>query len=275
MDQIKHLIKLAIEEDIKTGDITSNNIIPKDKQATAVITSKEQGIISGLEIAELTYKEIDKDLSFEKKVEDGNKVDNKEVIAIIKGNARSILSGERIVLNFLSHLSGVSTTTRKYVDKIRNYKTKILDTRKTTPGFRALQKYAVKIGGAENHRQGLYDMVLIKDNHIKVNGSIKQAVQNIKEKIDPKIKIEVETENLQQVKEALETDINMIMLDNMSLEDMKKAVELINNKFKIEASGGITLNNIEEIAKIGVDYISVGSLTHSFKRLDLSMNIGL
>jgi nicotinate-nucleotide pyrophosphorylase (carboxylating) len=270
---MRELIKLAIEEDIGTGDVTSNNIIPETKQAEAIILAKADGIICGLDIAEEIYKELNKEIKFEKKVKDGDNVKAGDYIALIKGNARAILSGERIVLNLLSHLSGVSTQTRKYVDKIKDYKTKILDTRKTLPGFRKLQKYAVKTGGAENHRIGLYDMVMIKDNHIKVAGSITNAVNAIKDKIPKDMDVEVETETLEEVQEALEAGIDWIMLDNMSIENLKKAIELINGKAKTEASGGVNINNIKEVAATGVDYISIGALTHSVKELDLSMNI--
>jgi nicotinate-nucleotide pyrophosphorylase (carboxylating) len=208
-----------------------------------------------------------------KKAKDGEKIRVGQKIAIIKGNARSILSGERLVLNFLSALSGTATTTRRYIEKIRKYKTQILDTRKTIPGFRILQKYAVSVGGAENHRMGLYDMVLIKDNHIETNGGIKSAVEKVRKKIFKNVKIEVEVETLKQVEEALESKADWIMLDNMSTDNMKKAVKMIGKKAKIEASGGITINNLEEVAKTGVDYISVGALTHSFTKIDFSMVI--
>ncbi|MBW2982131.1 carboxylating nicotinate-nucleotide diphosphorylase [Candidatus Woesearchaeota archaeon] len=271
LDDAKPLIELALREDIGKGDITSDSIIPKDKRIEADVIAKESGIVCGLDIIRLVYKTIDPNLVFKKKLKDGEKVRIGQKIINIKGNARSILTGERIVLNFLSALSGTATTTRKYVDKIKKYKTKILDTRKTIPGFRILQKYAVSIGGAVNHRMGLYDMVLIKDNHIETNGGIKSAVESVKKKISKNIKIEVETETLKQVEEALESGADWIMLDNMSVENMKKAVEMIKGKAKIEASGGITLDNLEDVAKVGVDYISIGALTHSFDKIDFSM----
>ena len=273
LEDIKPLIQIALKEDIGKGDITSNNIIPKDKVVESEIIAKEDGIICGLDVIRLVYRMIDSNLVFHKKVKDGEKIRVGQKIASVKGNARSVLSGERLVLNFLSALSGTATTTRKYVDKIKKYDTKILDTRKTIPGFRILQKYAVKVGGALNHRMGLYDMVLIKDNHIETNGGIKNSVLNIREKIPKSVKVEIEVESLEQVKEALEAGVDWIMLDNMSAENMKKAVKLINSKVKVEASGGITLNNIEEVAKVGVDYISIGALTHSFTKIDFSMVI--
>ncbi len=271
LEDIKPLIQIALKEDIGKGDITSNSIVPKDKVVESEIIAKEDGIICGLDIVRLVYNTIDSNLIFHKKVKDGEKVRVGQKIASIKGNARSVLSGERLVLNFLSALSGTATTTRRYVDKIKKYPTKVLDTRKTIPGFRILQKYAVSIGGAKNHRMGLYDMVLIKDNHIEANGGIKNSVLKIRENIPKKIKVEIEVEDLDQVKEALEAGVDWIMLDNMSIENMKKAVKLINNKVKVEASGSITLDNIEEVAKVGVDYISIGALTHSFTKIDFSM----
>jgi nicotinate-nucleotide pyrophosphorylase (carboxylating) len=271
LEDIKPLIELALKEDIGKGDITSDNIIPKDKIIESEIIAKENGIICGLDIIKLVYSMIDSGLIFKKKAKDGEKIRIGQKIASIKGNARSVLRGERIVLNFLSALSGTATTTRKYVDKIKKYNTKILDTRKTIPGFRVLQKYAVSVGGAKNHRMGLYDMVLIKDNHIETNGGIINSVLKIRKKIPKNVKIEVESENLKQVKEALDSGVDWIMLDNMSIENMKKAVKVIDGKTKIEASGGITLDNIEDIAKIGVDYISIGALTHSFTKIDFSM----
>jgi nicotinate-nucleotide pyrophosphorylase (carboxylating) len=273
LNEIKPLIDLALKEDIGKGDITSNNIIPKDKKAEAEIIAKEDGIICGLDVIRMVYKTIDPNIYFMKKVRDGEKVRVGQKIVTIKGNARSILSGERLVLNFLSALSGTATTTRRYVEKIRKYKTQILDTRKTIPGFRILQKYAVSVGGAENHRMGLYDMVLIKDNHIETNGGLKSAVEEVRKKISKNVKIEVEVETLKQVEEALESKADWIMLDNMSVENMKKAVKIIGKKAKIEASGGITIDNLEEVAKVGVDYISVGALTHSFTKIDFSMVI--
>jgi len=273
LNEIKPLIDLALKEDIGKGDITTDKIVPKDKKTEAEIIAKEDGIICGLDIIRMVYKTLDPNICFMKKAKDGEKIRVGQKIAVIKGNARSILSGERIVLNFLSALSGTATTTRKYVDRIKRYNTRILDTRKTIPGFRILQKYAVSIGGAKNHRMGLYDMVLIKDNHIETNGGILKSVEGIRKKIPKNIKIEVEAENLNQVKEALEANVDWIMLDNMSIENMKKAIKLINGKAKIEASGGITIDNLEEVAKTGVDYISIGALTHSFNKIDFSMVI--
>ena len=273
LENIKPIIELALKEDVGKGDITSKYTIPKDKNTEAEIIAKEDGIICGLDIVRLVYNMIDSSLSFKKKVKEGEKIRVGQKVLSVKGNARSILTGERTALNFLSSLSGTATTARRYVDKIRKYDSKILDTRKTIPGFRLLQKYAVSVGGAKNHRMGLYDMVLIKDNHIEASSGIKNAVSAVKGKIPKNIKIEVETENLKQVEEALEAGVDWIMLDNMPVEDMKKAVKLIDSRAKVEASGGITLDNIEEAAKTGVDYISIGALTHSFNKIDFSMEI--
>lgn len=269
MKGLNSLIKLAIEEDLGKGDITTNSVIPKDKKATAVIIAKESGVIAGLDIAKTVFKKFDRKIVFKKLVKEGAKVKAGKKIARVKGNARAILSAERIVLNLLSRLSGIATLTNRFVEKVKPYKAKILDTRKTTPGWRYLEKYAVKMGGAKNHRMGLYDMVLIKDNHLKLNKDIKDVVKKTKK---TRKRIEIEVKNLKQLKKALETDADWIMLDNMSLKDIKKTVKLIKNK-KIEVSGGVSLDNVVSIAKTGVDYISVGMITHSAKALNISMNV--
>ncbi|MFC1800953.1 carboxylating nicotinate-nucleotide diphosphorylase [Nanoarchaeota archaeon] len=269
----KELIKASLEEDIGSGDVTSNSIIPEDKTATATILSKDNGVLCGIDLAKDIFLELDPEIKFEKFFEDGQKINQGDILAKAVGNAKALLSAERTVLNFLQRLSGIATTASKYAEIVRPYGVQILDTRKTSPMLRELEKYAVKVGGGTNHRMGLYDMVLIKDNHIKVNGGIKSAVAKAREK-HPDLKIEVETENLEMVKEALEAGADWIMLDNMSLEEMKKAVELIDKKTKVEASGGINPENIEAVAQTGVDFISIGSaLTNASKSLDISINI--
>ncbi len=269
------IIKYALEEDIGKGDVTSDSTIPEDKLASAVIISKDDGILCGVELAAKIFIEFDKEVEFNKLFKDGDKIKKEDVIARIKGKARSILSCERTALNFLQRLSGLATRASKYTEIVRPYNVKILDTRKTTPLLRNLEKYAVRVGGGNNHRFGLYDMVLIKDNHIAVSGSIKSSVNSAR-KAHPDLKIEVETENISMVKEALEAGADWIMLDNMGLEEMKKAVKLIDGKAKVEASGNINLNNIEEKAKTGVDFISIGSgLTNGSKSLDISIDIEL
>lgn len=281
MDNLKELIKLAFLEDVGKGDITSQAIIPKTKQASALIIAKQEGILCGIDVAEEVFKIRDKKIKFIKEKNDGDSIKKGDVIAKVDGKALALLACERIVLNFLQHLSGVATTANAYVIATKKYPVKILDTRKTLPGFRALEKYAVKTGGAENHRLGLHDMVLIKDNHIKVAGSITAAVERVKKNNKIKTKIEVECKSFDEVKEALKNEIDMIMFDNMSYDEMEIAVGWVkehnkktNAAITTEASGGVMLENIKEIAKTGVDYISIGSaLTLSAKALDISMKI--
>ena len=269
---IHDLIEMALREDIVTGDITSESIIPDDVLAKAVIKLKDTGIIAGLDVAGEVFRSVDPSVDFNKLVSDGNEVIKGQEVAIAKGKARSLLTAERTVLNFLQRLSGVATMTSKYVKAVSDYNAKIIDTRKTTPGWRALEKYAVRIGGGHNHRFGLYDAVLIKDNHISVAGSITKAVTKSRERIPHTMKIEVETESIAQVLEAIESKADIIMLDNMSLDMMSEAVKLINGRAIVEASGGIKLENIASVAATGVDLISVGALTHSAMSLDISMD---
>ena len=271
--QIKNLIDLALSEDIGTGDMTSQNLIPASLTGKAVIIAKQEGTIAGLEVAKKVFQSVDSRIVFKYLKKDGDRVKAKDKIALIQGKVRSILTAERTALNFLQRLSGITSLTAKYVEKIKGMKTKILDTRKTTPGMRILEKYAVKMGGGENHRMGLYDMILIKGNHIKAAGGVSNAVKKAKSKCD-KRKIEVEVRDLKEVIEAALTATDWIMLDNINTREMKTAVKLIrsaNRKIKIEASGGITLKNVRDIARVGVDFISVGALTHSAPALDLSL----
>jgi nicotinate-nucleotide pyrophosphorylase (carboxylating) len=280
--KIQELIKIALAEDLGPGDITSNLIIPEMKKGQGVIIAKEKGVIAGLEVAKLVFKQVDPKLVFKSFTRDGSEVKPKRRIALIQGKAKSILAAERTALNFLSRLSGIATLTKDFVKKTKGTGVKLLDTRKTTPGLRLLEKYAVKIGGGENHRIGLYDMILIKDNHITSAGSISSALKRARAG-KKGFKIEIETKNMNEVKEILNfkavknlkvTEVDRIMLDNFSLEDLKKAVKLIRSKDKkieIEASGRVNLKNVRKIALSGVDYISVGALTHSVKPLDLSL----
>lgn len=267
------LFELAYAEDIGDGDITTNNLVPPDSHKTAILVAKEEGAIAGLPIAEMVFKKFDKNIEWKVVLPDGSKVKQGDVIVEFKGNYRALLTGERKALNFLQRLSGIATYANKCMKEIEGHNVEILDTRKTLPGYRYLDKYAVRMGGASNHRFGLYDMVMIKDNHIQVAGSIKQAVQAIRSKIPKSIKIEVETTNLEQVQEALQADVDIIMLDNMSSKLMKEAVDLINGRAKIEASGNMTLKRIRKVAATGVNYISIGALTHSVKALDITMRI--
>lgn len=267
------LFELAYAEDIGDGDITTNNLVPPDTNKTAILVAKEEGVVAGLPVAEMVFKKFDKNIEWKVLQPDGSKVKQGDVIVEFKGNYRALLTGERKALNFLQRLSGIATYANKCMNEIKGHNVEILDTRKTLPGYRYLDKYAVRMGGASNHRFGLYDMVMIKDNHIQVAGSIKQAVQAIRAKIPKSIKIEVETTNLEQVQEALQSDVDIIMLDNMSSKLMKEAVDLINGRAKIEASGNMTLKRIRKVAATGVNYISIGALTHSVKALDITMRI--
>lgn len=267
------LFNLAYAEDIGDGDITTNNLVPPDSNKTAVLVAKEEGIVAGLPVAEMVFRKFDKSIEWNVKKPDGSKVVPGDVIVEFSGNYRALLTGERKALNFLQRLSGIASYANKCMDEVKGMKVEILDTRKTLPGYRYLDKYAVRMGGASNHRFGLYDMVMIKDNHIQVAGGIKEAVEAIRTKIPKSIKIEVETTNLDQVKEALEADVDIIMLDNMSSKLMKEAVELIKGRAKIEASGNMTLKRIRKVAGTGVNYISIGAITHSVKALDISQRI--
>ncbi len=267
------LFDLAYAEDIGDGDITTNNLIPPNANKTAILVAKEKGVIAGLPVAEMVFKKFDSKLEWKTLMPDGSKVNPGDILAEFKGNYRAILTGERKALNFLQRLSGIATYANKCMKEVEGTKVEILDTRKTLPGYRHLDKYAVRMGGASNHRFGLYDMVMIKDNHIQIAGGIKEAVEAIRSKIPKSIKIEVETANLEMVQEALDADVDIIMLDNMSSKLMAEAVQLINKRAKIEASGNMTVKRIHKVAKTGVDYISIGALTHSVKALDISQRI--
>lgn len=258
-----------LEEDIGYKDITTDNL-NIDRSIEAFYIAKEDGIIAGLDFAKEVFDVIG-NCKFEKFKKDGNFINKGEIFAIVYGNGKSILKGERLSLNILQRLSGIATLTSKYVKKIKDTGVKLLDTRKTTPGFRAFEKYAVVIGGGHNHRFSLYDMVMIKDNHIKLVGSIKDAVMQIKKNVSPMVKIEVEVSNFEELNEALLTEADVIMLDNMSIEDVKKAVEIINRRKLIEVSGNITIDNIRDYALAGPDFISTGAIIHSAKWLDISL----
>ena len=273
---VMKIINNALKEDIGKGDITTRATISKSKKAVGKFLVKDSGVIAGLEIAKTVFKSVDEKIKFETIIKDGSIVKHGDVVAIVSGKAQSLLTAERTALNFLQRMSGIATSANFYAEKVKHTKAKVIDTRKTVPGLRMLDKMAVKAGGCENHRIGLYDMFLIKDNHIQVAGSITKAVADCvkyQRKHYTKFKIEVETKNLKEVEETITTKADVIMLDNFSVDDMKKAVQLINGKCKIEASGGITIDTIKEIAETGVDYISVGALTHSVKALDISLEI--
>ena len=267
---VDKIIKAALIEDIPNEDITTNSIIDEKSIATVELLCKEEGIIAGLGVFKRVF-EILGNVEVEFYKGDGDKVFPKEKVAFLKGSTRNLLMGERLALNLLQRMSGIATLTNKFVQEISHTNAKLLDTRKTTPNLRILEKYSVKAGGGCNHRFNLSDGVMLKDNHISAAGGIKNAVELARENSSFVRKIEVETENLEMVKEALEAKVDIIMLDNMSLSLAKEAVELINKRALIEFSGNVELSNIKKIAELGVDYISVGALTHSAKILDLSM----
>jgi len=273
MEKVDEIVKLALSEDISSYDITTENVFTSEHNSIAIITAKQDGVIAGLGVFKRVFYLIDSEIEFKEYFKDGDFVKNNNIIMEIKGSTISLLKAERTALNFLQRLSGIATMSKRYCEKVKNYSVKITDTRKTTPGLRHLEKYAVRVGGASNHRYNLSDGVLIKDNHIKACGGIKKAVEKVRGKIPHTIKIEVETENLESVREAIESGADIIMLDNMSLDKMKEAVEFIAKRALVEASGNVTLEKIEDIAKTGVDIISSGSLTHSVKAMDISMRI--
>jgi nicotinate-nucleotide pyrophosphorylase (carboxylating) len=273
--QVIPIVQNALQEDIGFGDITTNGIVTKDLNARAVIVTKEPGVIAGTEVARLAFQLFDSSLQVDIVMPDGEKVGKGQVIMEINGSARSILTAERVALNFLQRMSGIATKTHQFVEMVRYYNAKIVDTRKTTPGLRLLEKYAVTVGGGRNHRFGLYDAVLIKDNHIAIAGGVREAIVAVRHHIPHTTRVEVEVETLEQIEEALEVKADIIMLDNMSVEQMHQAVELIAGRAVVEASGGITEETLVEIAKTGVDYISIGALTHSARALDLSLDIVL
>lgn len=270
---IDKIVEKALLEDIGTGDITTEFIIPSNIKAKGIIKTSEEGVVAGLDIAHLIFKKLDSEIIFQEKIKDGAKVARGKVLAEISGSARTILKGERVALNFLQRMSGIATITSKFCQEVKDFPVRIVDTRKTTPGLRVLEKYAVLMGGGYNHRFGLYDAVLIKDNHIAVAGGIKSAINSVRKQISHMIKIEVEVENLSQLQEALKMQVDIIMLDNMDLDTMKEAVKMAKDRAIIEASGGITLEKVRKIAQTGVNLISIGALTHSVKSLDIGMEI--
>jgi len=270
---IDPIIEAGLKEDVNTGDLTTDLLIAADTQTTAIMLAKANGTIAGLPVAEKIFRKLDPEVTFSTEVNDGDRVEKGDLICTIHGAYRALLTGERLALNFLQRMSGIATETSKYVDAVKEYKTEILDTRKTVPGLRLLDKYAVKAGGGTNHRIGLYDMVMIKDNHISVAGGITNAIKAIRPNISTDIKIEVETTNLEEVQEALDAGADIIMLDNMDNSTMTKAVERINGRAKVEASGNMNLQRVREVAATGVDYISIGALTHSVMALDISQKI--
>jgi len=265
-------LQMALAEDIGAGDFTSEFLIAPDSHSEGKIWAKEEGIVAGIPVAERVFQLVE-DVTFQGKVHDGEKITFGQTLATIEGSTRNILKAERLALNFLQHLSGIATMTRRAVDLVGPDGPRIVDTRKTTPLWRWLEKYAVRQGGGHNHRLGLFDAILIKDNHIRAVGSVQKAVKIAREKAGHTLKIEVEVTNFTELKDALSSGADIIMLDNMEVGEMKEAVKIVGGKALVEASGGITLEKVAEISRSGVDIISMGSLTHSVRSLDISLDI--
>jgi len=265
------LVQRALAEDVGAGDVTTEWTIPPEQVSRANFMAKEAGVVAGIDVARLVFEMVDPQVEFEALMSDGDRVAPGDLVAHVRGSTRSLLSCERLALNFLQRLSGIASLTRAHVDGIAGTETVMLDTRKTTPGLRTLEKYAVRMGGGTNHRYGLFDMVLIKDNHIQAAGGIRQAVERVRERNTRGLAIEVEVRTFGELDEVLELDVDRVMLDNMTCEEMSRAVALVDGRVALEASGNVTLDRVRAIAETGVDYISSGSLTHSAKALDLSM----
>lgn len=271
--QFQELIDRALQEDIGTGDL-STRIFSDDLSSLAKLYAKQEGVVAGLSLVEQVFQRVDPRILVKTLAQDGDKVNVGEVVIELEGPLGSILQGERTALNFLQHLSGIATATKRAVDQVSGLSTYIVDTRKTLPGWRALQKYAVRVGGGQNHRFGLYDAVMLKDNHLAAVGGLTEAVQRVKAQIGHMIKIEVECETMEQVEEAVACGVDVIMLDNMGIEEMREAVLYIDKRAIVEASGGIQEEHLRQVAETGVDLISIGALTHSVKAMDFSLDLG-
>ena len=270
-DTVERVVLAALAEDIGGGDVTTDATVPEGAVGTAALLVKEPGVVCGLGVAETAFRALDPDLRFEAFVSDGDEVEAPAVVARVTGSERALLTAERVALNFLGRLSGIATLTRRYVEAVDGTGAAVLDTRKTTPGLRALEKHAVASGGGRNHRFGLDDAVLIKDNHLRAAGSLVGAVELVRGATS--LPIEVECETLDQVGEALDLGVDAILLDNMTLDELREAVALTNRRARLEASGGVTLDSIRAVAETGVDEISVGALTHSARSLDVSLEL--
>ncbi len=273
MHNIQDLIELALKEDIGPSDITTDNLVDPEIKGIGVIIAKENLVIAGLDVARQVFMHFDSDIVYKPGFADGDTIERGGTILEVKGKLHALLKGERTALNFLQRLSGIATNVRSYVDKLEKNNVRLVDTRKTTPGLRFLEKYAVRVGGAYNHRMGLYDGVMIKDNHIASCGGITASVERIRDKVSHLVKVEVEVSNMDEVKEAIEAGADVIMLDNMKLQQIKKAMALIGGRAIVEVSGGVTKDNIVQLADTGVDLISVGAFTHSARCVDISMQI--
>jgi len=270
-DTLERIVLAALAEDVGQGDVTTEATVSPDAVGAAELLVKEPGVVCGLRAAQATFRALDNDIDFEPLVQEGDAVEGPSAVALVTGAARAILTGERVALNFLGRLSGVATMTKRYVDAVAGTGVAILDTRKTTPGLRALEKHAVACGGGRNHRFGLDDGVLVKDNHLRAAGSTRESVDALRATTD--LPIEVECDTLEQVSEALDSGVDAILLDNMSLDELRSAVLFIGGRVRLEASGGITLENVRAVAETGVDQISVGALTHSARSLDVSLEL--
>ena len=270
---VKKFIQTALEEDIGSGDITTENLVPLNLTGKGRIVAKQRLVLAGLDMARQVFEELDPKVVFTSEFQDGQEIEKSQVVLEVSGNLRALLMGERTALNILQRLSGIATQTRSFVNLLKDKPVKLVDTRKTAPGWRVLEKYAVRVGGAFNHRMGLYDGVLIKDNHIAVCGGVRKAIENIRTKIHHLIKIEVEVSDFDELQEALDAKADVIMLDNMNIEQIRAAVAIINNRAIVEVSGGVTRDNLLLLADTGVDIISSGALTHSAVSVDLSMRI--
>lgn len=270
---IENLIRQALQEDIGRQDLTTFNLVPADQQGRGVFVAKACGVVAGIEICRAVFRCLDAEAGFQSFISDGKYVQPGDRIAEISGKTTALLGGERVALNLLQRLSGIATRTRSMVDKIQDFPTYIIDTRKTTPGLRELEKYAVTVGGGRNHRFGLYDGVMIKDNHIVAGGGILNAVKTLRQRVPITVKIEVEVENLEQLELALKAGADIIMLDNMDTPTMREAVKLVAGRALLEASGGITEERLMDVAQTGVNFISVGALTHSIHSLDISFDL--
>ena len=264
-------IRRALEEDIGTGDVTTNSIVPPEATMTGRIIAKQDGVVGGLDVARQVFARLEERVVFTPRVSEGDRVTRRQALAEVYGPARALLTGERTALNFMGRISGIATLTRQFVDAVAGTRAVILDTRKTAPGLRAMDKLAVRLGGGQNHRAGLYDLILIKDNHIDFAGSLAEAVRRARA-ADTRLIIEVEARTLADVRAALDVSVERILLDNMAIDVLRQAVALNAGRAKLEVSGNVTLENVRRIAETGVDYISVGALTHSARVLDLSMD---
>lgn len=273
MLSVEDLIKIALAEDIGSGDITTDNIVPNQAKGEGRIIAKEPLVIAGLDVAGKVFEQLETAVTVESEFKDGDTVHTGEAVLTINGTLRTLLLGERTALNFLQHLSGIATFVKSYVDCIAAKNVRLVDTRKTAPGLRTLEKYAVRTGGGYNHRMGLYDGVLIKDNHIAACGGVARAIEKIRRHVHHLVKIEVEVTNESEIKDALSAAADVIMLDNMNIDQIKKAVKIINGKALVEVSGGVTKGDLADLAEAGVDIISSGALTHSARSVDLSMQI--